>query len=185
VSLSEWLENKAGATRLEACELALGRFCAAADADEDYTRQIAAAVWSVLLSAPPSNPAATLQEIRGKMSDLGRNRLETLSVKLQDAMSKEGDIPREAGKLVACWFKAIALTMATSSHQRRALHVARAFEETFASLARLAEKRENRKADVQNASQNRQDREPGAPEQKLAPNGQDRETGASEQKAAA
>ena len=85
------------------------------------------------------------------MSDLGRDRLETLSIKLQDATSKEGDIPREAGKLVACWFKAIALTMATSSHQRRALHVARAFEETFASLARLAEKRENRKADVQNA----------------------------------
>ena len=47
MSLSEWLESKAGATRLEACELALGRFCAAADADEDYTRQIAKAVWSV------------------------------------------------------------------------------------------------------------------------------------------
>jgi hypothetical protein len=181
------LESKAGATRLEACELALGRFCAVADADEDYTRQIAQAVWCVLLSAPPANPMAILQEIRGKMSDLGRDRLETLSIKLQDATSKEGDIPCEAGKLVACWFKAIALTMAAASHQRRAFHVARAFEETFASLARLAEKREDRETDApaQQLSQNRQDRQSGAPEQKLAPNGQDREPSVPEQKAAA
>jgi hypothetical protein len=138
MGLSEWLESQASASRLEACERALAHFCTGADADPEFMSQVGEAVWGLLLSTSPSaDPMAILAEIREKLEALGRDRLDLLSSKLQQAMASGGGAKCEAGKLVASWFRAIALCKAAPSQNGRALHVTKAYERTFASLARL------------------------------------------------
>lgn len=150
------MQSKANAIRLEACKIALANFCAAADKDSRLTLQVGDAVCQLLIIKPGTDdPLALLANIRTKMSGLDPENLEVLGDQLLEATSGRNNISSVAGKLVSCWLRAIALSGNEAPHDSRALRVARLFEKTFASMARLLARSSvaNGAADcVQNAS---------------------------------
>jgi hypothetical protein len=137
MNFSEWLESKTNTSRLEACELVLARFRAMADTNPEFTSEVGGALWKLLSTSPGSDAATILDEMRGRAGALGRDHLDHLSSKLMHATASKGEIESEAGKLVSSWFKAIALCSGAAANNGRALHVARAYEKTFACLGRL------------------------------------------------
>jgi hypothetical protein len=147
VSLSDWLDKNAAATRLQACDVALARFRSEADGDSGYMLQVADAVWKLLTSATTpgeADPAALVSEIRAKLTTLGSRGLEQVASELLQATTACGQAQSEAGKLVACWFKAIALQQDTALPDGRVQHVVRSYEETFMSLRRLLDRERGR-----------------------------------------
>lgn len=156
MTLSEWVQSQANAIRLEACQIALANFCAAADKDSRLTLQVGYAVCQLLIIKPGTeDPLALLATIRTRMSGLDPENLEVLGNQLLEATSDRSKISCEAGKLVSCWLRAIALSGNEAARNSRALRVARLFEKTFASMARLLARSSvaNGAADcVQNAS---------------------------------
>lgn len=137
MSFSEWLHAKASASRLETSELVLARFRAAADLDPEFTTRVGAVLWALLSTSPGDDAATLLAEMRNRVGALGPDRLDTLSSRLLHATAAKCEIEREAGNLVASWFRTIGLCSGPASHASRALHTVQAFERTFASLGRL------------------------------------------------
>jgi hypothetical protein len=142
VSLSDWLQKKADASSLEACELALNNFCAAADTNSRYGLEVGDAIWKLLLSTADAadDPVALLAEVRAKMASLGPEKLRQLSTSVLEATSTGNETHAEAGRLVSCWFKAIALQQRQPAATGRALRVVRSYERTFASLKALLDR---------------------------------------------
>jgi hypothetical protein len=137
MTFSEWLNAKSNASCLETCELVLERFRAAGDADPEFVTKVANALWGILSTGPGEDPQAFFSELRVRAGALGRERLNELSFRLLQATASTGEIEREAGKLVSSWFRAVGLCAGLQSTNRRALHVAGAYERTFASLGRI------------------------------------------------
>jgi hypothetical protein len=139
VGLADWLEREANATRLRICEHALHNFRIRADGDPTYTMAVSETVWEFLLGAPPGgeDPMGLLVSIRHKLEALRPDQLDALSRKLEGAAERPGGAPSESGRLVAGWFRTIALSRAALGDHGRALHVGRAYEKTFATMARL------------------------------------------------
>jgi hypothetical protein len=137
MTFSEWLETKTNTSRLEGCELVLARFRAVADTNPEFTSAVGEALWKLLSTSPGSDAATILDDMRGRAGALGRDHLDHLGSRLLHATATKGEIESEAGKLVASWFRAIALCSGAAANDARALHVARAYEKTFACLGRL------------------------------------------------
>jgi hypothetical protein len=135
VTFSEWLDTKAQASRLDACELFLARFRSAADFDPEFAAATGTALWALLSTRPGCDAANLLADMRSRAAALGGERLDNLSLRLLNAASD--DIDREAGRLVSFWFRAIGLCAGTRPTASRAIHIARSYEKTFSALSRL------------------------------------------------
>jgi hypothetical protein len=133
----EWLDTKTDASRLEASELALARFRAAADLDPEFASGVGTALWILLSTNPGDDTPTLLAEMRSRAGALGRDRLDNLSSRLLQATATKSEVESAAGKLVSFWFKTIGLCSGRAPKDSRAVHVARAYERTFASLGRL------------------------------------------------
>jgi hypothetical protein len=143
MSFSEWLQAKASANRLETSELVLARFRATADLDPEFTTRVGAVLWALLSTSPGDDAPTLLADMRNRVAALGPERLDTLSSRLLQATGMKGEIEREAGNLVASWFRTIGLCSVPAPHTHRALHIVGAYERTFASLGRLMNKTSN------------------------------------------
>jgi hypothetical protein len=139
MTLTEWLEAKTNANRIEACEVVLARFRAAADASPEFTAAVGEILWTLLSSRPGADPEGLLSEMRSRVGALGRERIDNLSTRLLQVTAAKGEIECEAGKLVSSWSKVIALCPGPAHRNSRAFHVTRDYERTFASLGRLLE----------------------------------------------
>src|SRR5688572_23233024 len=137
MTLSEWLEIKTNASRLESCERVLTRFRATADADPEFTAGVGTAVWALLASDPGEDAATLLTDMRIRSGALGRNQLDELSTRLLEITQDKSRTQSEAGILVSSWLRMIRLGLGVASGNHRALHVTRAYENTFVSLGRL------------------------------------------------
>jgi hypothetical protein len=137
MTLSEWLKAEADASRLETCERVLTRFRATADSNPEYIVDVGLAVWGLLSTSPGDDAAMLLGEMRSRAGALGRERLDSLSSRLLNATAPKAEIECDAGKLVSSWFRTIGLCSGYAVQTGRALHLARAYEKTFASLGRL------------------------------------------------
>jgi hypothetical protein len=140
MSFSEWLQAKASASRLQTSELVLARFRATADLDPEFTMRVGVVLWALLSTSPGDDAATLLADMRNRVAALGPERLDTLSSRLLHATRVKGEIEREAGNLVASWFRTIGLCSIPASHTHQALHIVGAYEKTFASLGRLMNK---------------------------------------------
>ena len=108
-----------------------------ADTNPEFTSAVGEALWKLLSTSPGSDAATILDDMRGRAGALGRDHLDHLGSRLLHATACKGEIESEAGKLVSSWFRAIALCSSGQRNNARALHVARAYEKTFACLGRL------------------------------------------------
>lgn len=137
--LADWLEAKAKETRLQACELALHHFRATADADPAYAAAVGRTVWEFLLGSTPQGerPEHLLAQIRNRLDELAPDRLDALCRKLEGATQQASEAQCTSGRLVACWFRTIALQQSVPPRRQRAMHIARGYEAAFAAMARL------------------------------------------------